>query len=215
MKKIIRHLRNYKRFSINLVLIILFFVFISCKHSGTRLFSLYDLRSDIKDIYVILEFKTNNKIYRRKITSKTKKIKLNKDSELYSIEHDTSFCTKIVAKDCDYDIYIFPNESVMEQDDYYIVKEAKDVYAYFIEYYDDINKKNFYIFSKDNKINKEPLISENFYSSDILYTLNEEDLFFYNDDTQVLSFPYAGYVIKSRDDSLILLSNLWDINLID
>ena len=45
--------------------------------------------------------------------------------------------------------------------------------------------------------------------------LNEEDLFFYNDDTQVLSFPYAGYVIKSRDDSLILLSNLWDINLID
>ena len=112
MKKIIRHLRNYKRFSINLVLIILFFVFISCKHSGTRLFSLYDLRSDIKDI-------------------------------------------------------------------------------------------------------KEPLISENFYSSDILYTLNEEDLFFYNDDTQVLSFPYAGYVIKSRDDSLILLSNLWDINLID
>jgi len=111
--------------------------------------------------------------------------------------------------------YIFPNESVIEQNNSYLVKEAEGVYAYFIENYDYTSERNYYIFSKDNLIEKNPLVYENFITLDFLYELQKEDVFTYNDDIQVLSTPYAGYVIKDRDERFILLSNLWDTNLIN
>lgn len=210
----IQVLKNYKIYCISIILLFLLCVYLMLNQTESKKIFLYDLRSNTDDIYVIFEFKTNNKIYKRKITARTKKIRLPKGSELFSVEHDNLFSTKVVLNNSNFDIYIFPNEFVREINNAYLVKEAQDVYAYFIEYYDFIKKSNYYIFSKDNVIEKLPLINDDNTSLDKLYKLQDEDLLIYNEDTQVLSSPYAGYVIKDRDNNLILLSTLWDSNLI-
>lgn len=209
------HLRNYRIFLISLIL--LFFLCISLIHIQTEIMQvvLYDIRSNTNDVCVFLEFKSKKDIYRKKITEKTKKIRLRKGSELYSVEHDNLFSTKVVPGNNTCDIYIFPNAPVIDQNNFFLVKEAQGVYAYFIEYYDNIKERNYYIFSNDNKIYKNSLMSDDNTSLNILYKLQEEDLLFYNEDTQVLSSPYAGYVIKDQNNKLILLSNLWDTKLIN
>lgn len=210
-----QHLKNYRIFLISILYIFLLCVFFVFNYTEIRQIVLYDLRNDTNDIHVILEFKSKDRIYKRTITSKTTKIRLKKGSDLYSVEHDNQFSAKIITNNSDFYIYIFPNESVIEQNNSYLVKEAEGVYAYFIENYDYTSERNYYIFSKDNLIEKNPLVYENFTTLDFLYELQKEDVFTYNDDIQVLSTPYAGYVIKDRDERFILLSNLWDTNLIN
>lgn len=210
----ILHLRNYRVFLISIILLLFLCVFLI--HIQTEIIQvvLYDIRSDTNDVCVFLEFKANNNIYRKKITEKTKKIRLKKSSELYSVEHDNLIATKVLSGNNTYEIYIFPNKSVIEQENSYLVKEAQSVYAYFVEYYDYEKERNYYIFSKDNIIDKKSFISYENTSFDLLNKLQEEDLLFYNEDTQVLSFPYAGYVIKDEENNFILLSDFWDTKLI-
>lgn len=210
----ILHLRNYRVFLISIILLLFLCVFLI--HIQTEIIQvvLYDIRSDTNDVCVFLEFKANNNIYRKKITEKTKKIRLKKSSELYSVEHDNLISTKVLSGNNTYEIYIFPNESVIEQENSYLVKEVQSVYAYFVEYYDYEKERNYYIFSKDNIIDKKSFISDENTSFDLLNKLQEEDLLFYNEDTQVLSFPYAGYVIKDEENNFILLSDFWDTKLI-
>nr|WP_318706824.1 hypothetical protein [uncultured Treponema sp.] len=96
------------------------------------------------------------------------------------------------------------------EDDSYVVGNANGVYAFYIEYYDSISEKNYYIFSKDNIIKKEAEIyySDNYFNE--LQKVDERDIGYYNEDIQPLGYPYAGYVVRDHVGNLMLLSTLWD-----
>ena len=93
--------------------------------------------------------------------------------------------------------------------------EVKNVYAYFIEYYDENTGNNYYIFSKDNSVEKQSKINYTTNYLNELQELREKDIAYYNEDVQVLAYPYAGYVVRGRDGTLLLLSTLWDNNSIN
>ncbi|WP_210120874.1 hypothetical protein [Treponema parvum] len=211
----IRHIKNYRICLINIFVVIIISMLFSCSLKETKQVNFYDYRIDDKNTFIILGFKLQGRIYQRKITSNTKNIKLNVGSELFSIEHDSEFCTKVISDVKSIDIYIFPNEIVKDNNGLYLLAEAKNVYAYFIEYYDDNTGKNYYIFSKDNSIEKQSEINyaKNYLNE--LQTLRDKDIAYYNEDGQPLSYPYAGYVVRSRDGTLLLLSTLWDNNSIN
>jgi len=181
----------------------------------TKLINIYDYRIDREQIFVTLDFKLQSRTYQKKITSNTKKIKLNVDSELFSFEHNATFCTKIISTINTIDIYIFPNETVKDDNSFYILSEAKNVYAYFIEYYDNNTGKNYYIFSKDNSIEKQSEIKDTKNYLSELQELGNTDIAYYNEDRQILAYPYAGYVVKDKNKTLLLLSTLWDDTLIN
>ncbi|AIW89624.1 hypothetical protein JO41_07325 [Treponema sp. OMZ 838] len=211
----IQHIKNYGICLINIFVVIIISMLFSCSFKETKQVNFYDYRIDDKSIFMTLEFKLQGRIYQRKISSNTKNIKLNVGSELFSIEHDSKFCTKVISNINSIDIYIFPNEVVKDNHGFYLLNEVKNVYAYFIEYYDENNGKNYYIFSKDNSIEKQSKINYTPNYLNELQELRDKDIAYYNEDVQVLAYPYAGYVVRGRDGTLLLLSTLWDNNSIN
>ena len=211
----IQHIKNSGICLINIFAVIIISILFSCSFKETKQVNFYDYRIDDKRIFMTLEFKLQGRIYERKISLNTKNIKLNMGSELFSIEHDSKFCTKVISNINSIDIYIFPNEVVKDNHGFYLLDEVKNVYAYFIEYYDENTGKNYYIFSKDNSIEKQSKINYTTNYLNELQELREKDIAYYNEDVQVLAYPYAGYVVRGRDGTLLLLSTLWDNNSIN
>lgn len=205
-----RLMKNCKIYLISVLLFISCFVFSNCSGTESKSIILHDYRFNDKDTLITLELKLGDRIYKQKISSHTKRIKILKDSELFSVEHNSSFCAKIVLSDNSIDIYVFPNDIVKDIYDSYVVSDANDVYAFFIECYDDVSEKNYYIFSKDNIINKKAEFNHATDWLESLQVLQDNDIACYNDDVQPLSYPYAGYVIKNRDGNFLLLSTLWE-----
>ena len=211
----IRHIKNYRICLINIFVVIIILMLFSCSFKETKQVNFYDYRIDDKNTVITLGFKLQGRMYQRKITSNTKNIKLTVGSELFSIEHNSKFCRKVISDINSIDIYIFPNEIVKDNNGLYLVDEAKNVYAYFIEYYDENTGKNYYIFSKDNSIEKQSEINYTTNYLDELQELRDKDIAYYNEDVQALSYPYGGYVVRGRDGTLLLLSTLWDNNSIN
>ena len=211
----IQHIKNYGICLINIFVVIIISMLFSCSFKETKQVNFYDYRIDDKSISITLGFKLQGRIYQREISSDTKNIKLNVGSELFSIEHDSKFCTKVISNINSIDIYIFPNEVVKDNHGFYLLNEVKNVYAYFIEYYDENNGKNYYIFSKDNSVEKQSKINYTTNYLNELQELRDKDIAYYNEDVQVLAYPYAGYVVRGRDGTLLLLSTLWDNNSIN
>ena len=211
----IQHIKNYGICLINIFAVIIISMLFSCSFKETKQVNFYDYRIDDKSIFMTLGFKLQGRIYQRKISSNTKDIKLNVGSELFSIEHDSKFCTKVISNINSIDIYIFPNEIVKDNHGFYLLDEVKNVYAYFIEYYDENTEKNYYIFSKDNSIEKQSKINYTTNYLNELQELRDKDIAYYNEDVQALTYPYAGYVVRDRDGTLLLLSTLWDNNSIN
>lgn len=211
----IQHIKNYGVCLINIFVVIIISMLFSCSFKETKQVNLYDYRIDDKSISITLGFKLQGRIYQRKISSNTKNIKLNMGSELFRIEHDSKFCTKVISNINGIDIYIFPNEVVKDNHGFYLLNEVKNVYAYFIEYYDENTGKNYYIFSKDNSVEKQSKINYTTNYLNELQELRDKDIAYYNEDVQVLAYPYAGYVVRGRDGTLLLLSTLWDNNSIN
>lgn len=186
-------------------------VFLSnCSDTEYKSITLNDYRFDKDDTSITLGFKLQNKIYQRKIDTQTKSISIIRSSELFSVEHDSSFCTKIQLSNNNIHIYFFPNSIVTDNHNSYEISDAMGVYAFFIEYYDSVAERNYYIFSKDKIIQKETEINNSGNYLEKLQELGDKDIGFYNEDTQSLSYPYAGYVIKDSDGKFQLLSTLWD-----
>ncbi|MBR1911977.1 MAG: hypothetical protein IJ828_06435, partial [Treponema sp.] len=182
----------------------------NCSDTEYKSIILYDYRLEGNDTSISLGFKLQDKLYQRKISSNTKSLRIIKGSEIFSVEHESSFCTKIISSNSSIYVYIFPNGTVTSDYDSYIVSNAKGVYAFFIECSDSAARKNYYIFSKDTVIKKETEInySENYL--DKLQELGDNDIGFYNDDMQPLGYPYAGYVIQDSNGNFLLLSTLWE-----
>ena len=211
----IQHIKNYGICLINIFAVIIISMLFSCSFKETKQVNFYDYRIDDKSISITLGFKLQGRIYQRKISLNTKNIKLNVGSELFSVEHDSKFCTKVISNINSIDIYIFPNEVVKDNNGFYLLNEVKNVYAYFIEYYDENTGKNYYIFSKDNSVEKQSKINCTTNYLNELQELRDKDIAYYNEDVQTLTYPYAGYVVRDRDGTLLLLSTLWDNNSIN
>ncbi len=205
-----RLIKNYKICLISFFILSGCLILSACSTTECKSIVLYDYRLDNNDIGITLGLKLQDKLYYRKIFSHTKSVRIIKGSEICSVEHDSSFCAKIISSNNSINVYIFPNGIVKDDYDYYVVNDANTVYAFFIECYDSIAKRNYYIFSKDNVLKKETeiLYSDNYLKK--LQELGDEDIGFYNDDAQPLSYPYAGYVIQDNKGEFLLLSTLWD-----
>ena len=205
-----RLIKNYKICLISFFLLSGCLILSTCSTTECKSIVLYDYRFDNNDIGITLGLKLQNKLYYRKFFSHTKSVRIIKGSEICSVEHDSSFCAKIISSNNSINVYIFPNGIVKDDYDYYVVNDANKVYAFFIECYDSVAKRNYYIFSKDNALKKETeiLYSDNYLKK--IQELGDEDIGFYNDDAQPLSCPYAGYVIQDNKGEFLLLSTLWD-----
>lgn len=203
-------IKSYKIYLISVLLIFVCLILSNCCDTEYISITLYDYRLDSNDISFTLGFKLKDKIYQRKISSNTKSVRIKKGCEIFSVEHATTFCTKLISSNSSIYVYVFPNGTVKSDYDSYIISDAKGVYAFFIEYYDSVDKRNYYIFSKDTVIKKETEIhySENYL--DKLQDLGNNDIGYYNEDMQPLDYPYAGYVIQDSTGNFLLLSTLWD-----
>ena len=209
-EKMIRLIRNCKVCLISVLIFIVCLALPTCSDTECKSIVLYDDRLCNNDTGITLGLKLQDKLYYRKIFSHTKSVRIIKGSEICSVEHDSSFCAKIISSNNSINVYIFPNGIVKDDYDYYVVNDANKVYAFFIECYDSVAKRNYYIFSKDNVLKKETeiLYSDNYLEK--LQELGDEDIGFYNDDAQPLRCPYAGYVIQDNKGEFLLLSTLWD-----
>ena len=52
------------------------------------------------------------------------------------------------------EIYLYPLQEVSQRENIFYLKQVKNVEAYFIELWDKKEKKNYYIISKDNIIDR-------------------------------------------------------------
>ena len=209
----IQHIKNYKIFLTKVFLIFTVMIFTGCRTDKNKKIFWYDLREKKETSKIILEFRSDNKIVKKSwYSNKTKGILLSKGNELFTVEHSSSFCTKIISSKEKIDIYVFPNNNIKSDESFYYLPENENIYAYFVEAYDFKLNKNYYIFSKDNKIDKNAEFDK--VDSIILglEKIKNEDFCVYNKDSQILAEPYAGYIIKNSEGEFLMLSTLWDTN---
>ncbi len=206
----IQYIKNYKIYLISVFLSIVCFMLCNCSNTERKSIIFHDYRINKDYVRISLCFNLQNKLYKKVISSNTKSVNILSSSELCCVEQESSFCSKIIFNEDNIHVYLFPNEIVKNEDDSYVVGNANGVYAFYIEYYDSISEKNYYIFSKDNIIKKEAEIyySDNYFNE--LQKVDERDIGYYNEDIQPLGYPYAGYVVRDHVGNLMLLSTLWD-----
>lgn len=128
----IRLIRNCKVCLISVLIFIVCLTLSTCSDTERKSIILYDYRLCNNDTRITLGLKLQDKLYYRKIFSHTKSVRIIKGSEICSVEHDSSFCTKIISNNSNINVYIFPNGAVKNDYDSYIVSDAKEVYAFFI-----------------------------------------------------------------------------------
>lgn len=146
--------------------------------------------------------------------NKTNSIKhLGTEDKLVSLEKPSDFClmTNYDRRVFDIlEIYIFPNRNLEEFDGFYMVEPADFPVLYFIEGYDDEAGKNYYIVSKDNKIEKPKAIMDGVRHPEEMLDSFEEDFAYYNSDKCPISEVYNGYIVKSKNfGNYVFLSTLW------
>lgn len=138
-----------------------------------------------------------------------KLFRLEENERIMGVEHNSSYNVLINLKSQILELYLFPQSNFTEDDEYYYVDEYPEVEFYFIEGYDSIAKRNFYIISKDNKIEKKVKFEKQIKELDVFLEKLVYDCAFYNNDEQPLSTPYNGYIIKNQQSDYVILSSLW------
>ena len=167
-----------------------------------------------------IDFKQENgTVYTKKIKSnETSYIKVKEPVKICRTSREGSYNIKIHPeyKINDYDsfeIFLFPLCEIKEQEYSYLVRENLEnrVIAYFIEAWDEKQGENYYIFSKDNIIEKPEVIFKTENIENLGTKFEKNDIAFYNGHEQELAKPYNGYVVKSKvDGQFVMLSTLWD-----
>ena len=171
-------------------------------------------------VFEIEFMKENGSVYTRKLKcNKTDYIKVKEPAKICGNFRYGDYGAKIYPeyKINDYDsfeIFLFPERNVEEREKNYFVPEVLEnkVVAYFVECWDEGLGKNYYVFSKDNIIEKPEVI----FNAENIENLGTEfekgDFAFYNGNEQKLGGVYNGYVVKSQvDDQFVMLSTLWDL----
>ena len=144
--------------------------------------------------------------------AKKREISVRPDETLCFIDHEASFNVTINDdKNTEtFEIYVYPKRNVLEFDDYYLVDGSDNVDFYFIEFYDKERGKNYYIFSDDNRIEKQSYINEAIESYDTVLDNMISDCAYYTTNEQEMNFPYNGYIVKSKSsDRYVFLSTFW------
>lgn len=211
-------IRNIKNCKILLITFSCLFFLLSCSDSVKNSVSWIDLTDGNAKGIIKLSFLTKNKTtYLIKLKClKSTIIGIDKDSVLYAVEYPSDFCLKIYKPkikngEPKLEIYSFPTQDVLELGDKYILKKEKNVIAYFVEIWDETLKRNYYILSKDNIIDKQTKINDSMQEIDKTMMNLDEDTACYCNDEQKFPIPYNGYVVKSpTDGSYVLLETLWN-----
>lgn len=163
-------------------------------------------------IEIGIKEKSGNIRYKELNIIKTQAIKFGNEEQLCSVEHDSNYCVMVNQdNNCDIlEIYVYPSRNLSESSDSYVVEAIDMPVLYFIENYDETVGRNYYIFSRDNTIDKCKEIRDEIINIDDIMNSADGDVAYYNSGEQKIDVPYNGYILKSQNyGNYVFLSTLW------